>query len=172
MVRLRLQVLPDFLHGEDLPADSVRRVPARHLLGQNLGIFAQLAVGLVEREHGLGRRRAGLGDGPDVRVPHWTVSEQGVAEHLPEARVELGVAVFGEFLEVDVERLPEAEQELDRHRPLIVLDEVQVARRNLELLRHLALLEAEILAKAANLVSQQDFPPHRPVCRRHRPQPM
>ena len=171
VVRPRLQVLAHLLDGKRLPAAPVLDVPARQPFGEDLGGLAQLAIGLVERKHGLGRRWAGLGDGPDVRVARGAAAEQGVAEHLLQPRIEPGIVVFGEFLEVDVEGLAEAEQELHRYRPLIALDKVQVARRDVEPLRHLALLEAELLAKAADLVSQQDFPFNGSVGRRHRQNP-
>ena len=82
----------------------MRRVPARHLFGQDLGILAQFTIGLVERKYGLGHGGTGFGDGPDVRIPCRAVSEQRVAENLPEARIEPGIVVFGEFLEIDIER--------------------------------------------------------------------
>jgi len=95
--------------------------------------------------------------GADVRLAHRSVPEQRVAKDLTEGRVEPCVVVLCEFLEINVKRLSEPEQELDRHRALIVFNEIQVARRDLELFRHLALLEAKPGAEPAKLVSQQDF---------------
>ena len=128
VVGFGLEVVTDFLHGKHRSAGPDWRVPARHLLGQYLGILAQFSIRLVQSKHGLGGGGTGFRDGPDVRLPYRALSEQRVAENLPEGRIESRIIVLGKFLEIDIECLAETEQELNRHRALIVFDEIQVAR--------------------------------------------
>ena len=67
-----------------------------------------------------------------------------------------------EIMEVDLEGLSQLQQELDRHRALVVLDQVEVAGRDAELLRHLRLGQVMVAPQPADLVAQ-----HRLLVRSH-----
>ena len=81
------------------------------------------------------------------------VAQGGVGEDLAQAHGEAPLVLLGQVLEVDLEGLAKLEQKRDRHRPLVVLDQVEVARTDAKLLRHLLLSQAPILPQPANLVT-------------------
>ena len=112
VVGFGLQVITNLLHRKHRSAGPDWRVPACHLLGQDLGILAQFPIRLVQSKHGLGSGGTGFRDGPDVRLPYRALSEQRVAENLPEGCIEPRIVVLGKFLEIDIECLAETEQEL------------------------------------------------------------
>jgi hypothetical protein len=108
----------------------------------------------VQRQHGagdVGARRHEVGDlAPRQRV----LLEHRVAERLGQVRDEPGVLAGGERLEIEVEVLREAQQQLRGERPPIVLDQVQVARRDAEPLGHRRLRQVEPGAQGADLLAE------------------
>src|SRR5260221_5629023 len=77
---------------------------------------------------------------------------------LPEQRVGEDLVQFGEkavlvggrkVAQIEVIGLREPEQDLRRHRTLVALYQVDIARRNLQALGHLGLRQDELLADAA-----------------------
>jgi hypothetical protein len=80
--------------------------------------------------------------------------EQRVAERLGQVGDEPGVLPGGERLEIEVVVLGEAEQQLRGERPSIVLDQVQVARRDAEPLGHPRLRQVQPGAQGADLLAE------------------
>ena len=92
----------------------------------------------VEREH---RARGGGGVGcelPEIVRGQAVRLEERIAEGLEQIGQQPVLVVPAERLEVEVEGLRQLDQELGRERPPVVLDQVEVARRDPEPLGELA----------------------------------
>jgi hypothetical protein len=77
--------------------------------------------------------------------------EERIAEHLLQAVGKTRLVVVGECLQLDVKDLGELDQQVRRQRTLIVLDEIEVTRRDAELLGELRLRELFTPAHAPDL---------------------
>ena len=119
--------------------------------GQIVRAGAGGLVRAVEREHGA--RRDGARGGHLAHVDRGEVAllEHRVGEGLGEVGDEPRVLVGRERVDVDVEELREPDEEVRGERPAVVLDEVQVARGDPELLGELDLVEALAAPERADL---------------------
>ena len=82
----------------------------------------------------------------NVSVLDVALREDHVAERLLEISGEPPLVVLGERLQVHLEQLGELQQQGDRERTLVALDQVQVARRDPQALREVGLREPGLLA--------------------------
>ena len=137
--------------GADQIADPVggrgllggRPRPVRALEGAQVDHPAAIQIGAIEPRHRLGQARRQLGDLGRLVARNAQVGEHLVGQHLfqpgPAARV-----VGREAAQVQVIGVGQAQQDLRRHRPLIALQQVQVAGRNAQLLGHPRLGHAQV----------------------------
>jgi hypothetical protein len=86
------------------------------------------------------------------------VAEHLVGEDLGQVVGAAGFRVGGQGLQVEVVGLREAEQHLGGDRPLVALQQVQVARRDAEVLGHPGLGEAEVAPQALQARAQEQLP--------------
>ena len=138
MVVLRLQEVADLLQ-RGKRCSRLNRPVAAVAVRQRLGILPEPAIGLVQAQHALGGGRRGRNELPDLAVRYPLLGEQRVPEHLAEPGGKPLVVILGELLEVDLEGLAQFEQQWHGDRPLVVFDQIQVARRDPDLSRHLRL---------------------------------
>jgi hypothetical protein len=121
---------------------------------QVLGGFAGLVVRAVERQDGArdrGARRRELADfGRQDVLP----LEERIGERLEERRHEAPVLVVRESGKLDAEELREPDQERGRERPVVVLDQIEVARRDTEALGEIRLAQALATPERAHLGPQ------------------
>jgi hypothetical protein len=80
--------------------------------------------------------------------------EQRIAEDFLEVVGDARVRIVGERRELDVKDLRELDEQMRRQWPLIVLDEVQVTRRDLEPRREVRLRELLLAPEGADLHAQ------------------
>ena len=102
------------------------------LAGERTGRIDRFAIGVVQR-HDRARGGRVLGELAQIVGGQRVVLEQRIAEDFLQIRGEAGRVVIGERAEVRVQHLGDTEEQVGRQRPLIVLDEIEVARRDLEL---------------------------------------
>ena len=76
------------------------------------------------------------------------LAEQRIGEDLVQLGEEAVLVGGGELAQIEVVGFREAEQDLRRHRALVALDQVDIARRNAEAFRDLGLRQAQLLADA------------------------
>src|SRR6478672_11547654 len=77
------------------------------------------------------------------------LAEQRIGEDLVQLGEEAVLVGGGELAQIEVVGFREAEQDLRRHRALVALYQVDIARRNPEAFRDLGLRQAQLLADAA-----------------------
>ena len=87
-------------------------------------------------------------------------AEDGVGERLAQAADDLVVVLLGEGTDVDRERLGQSHHDLGGQRALIVLDLVQVARRDAEALGERALVQAAGFPQQPDLGTDEDLLAH------------
>src|ERR1700710_1300098 len=75
--------------------------------------------------------------------------EQRIGKNLVQLGEEAVLVGSGEIAQIEVIGLRQPEQKLRRHRALVALYQVDIARRNLQALGHLGLRQAQLLADAA-----------------------
>src|SRR6185436_15698177 len=83
--------------------------------------------------------------------------EQRIGEYLVQFGEEAVFVGGREIAQIEVIGLRQPEQQLRRHRPLVALYQVDIARRNLEALGHLGLRQAELLADPAESGPDKQF---------------
>jgi hypothetical protein len=111
-------------------------VPAvQHALGERLGRRARRAVGVVEVQHrarDVGLRARELAQ---RALAERVVVEEGVGEQLAQVALEPRLVAAAERAQVHLEALREPDEERRRERPPVVLEQVEVARRDAEAAR-------------------------------------
>ena len=122
-------------------------------VGQALGLLAIGAEELYHRRRGIGR---GLGDLDQFLVARQFAGQQRVGEHFLQRR-DRAARLALQFVRIDLVDGGELEDELDRQRPLVALDEVEIGRRDAEPLRHRRLGQALGVADAADARSREDL---------------
>ena len=131
--------------------DDAPRPPARQIELQGLRVLARRAPGAIEIDDGaagLGR----VGDEPANLVGiDLGGAETGIGEDLAQRGGEAPLGIVGQFLQIDAEGLAELQQQRHRHRPLVMLDEVEIAGADAEALGHLLLRQPALLPQAADL---------------------
>src|SRR5579883_3324249 len=108
---------------EDAAAGGQRDAP---------GILARHTQGTVERQNrarGIGRRAGKL---QDFLSWNGIDAEQRIGEHFAQACGELTLGAAGKLAEIDPERLGELDEQRGGDATLIVLDKVEIARRDAE----------------------------------------
>jgi len=126
-------------------------------LRHRLELLPRLAIGAVECDHRLGDTRCRRRELAQILLAEVSSAEQRICQYLAEAAHETRLVIGREALEVDAEILRELQQQAHRHRSLIVLDEVEIARGDRELLRHLRLRQARVPSQAPHLVPEHQF---------------
>jgi hypothetical protein len=116
----------------------------------------------VHRDEGAGDRRVRRDHLAElVRGDVLAGARVGVGDRLVEVRDQAGVDVVGERPRVDAERVLQAQEHRHRERPLVVLDLVQVARRDPEPPRQRRLAQAAVLAHPPQPGPHEELAPHR-----------
>ena len=83
--------------------------------------------------------------------------EQRVGQGLLQVRLRTLVRFAGEGPQVEVVGLGQAQQDLGRHRSLVALQVVQVARRDAQVLGHARLGQAEIASETAEPAAEEEL---------------
>ena len=125
-----------------------------HPLRQRLQVVARAAEATVERHHRLPQSRGHRRQFAEILVLDVGAVEQRIGEHLAQPRHQPAFLVLGEGLQVDAELVTQLQQQRHRDRALVVLDQVQIAGGDAQLLRHLGLGQAVVAAQAADLRTQ------------------
>ena len=103
-------------------------------------------VALMQVDHRAGQRGMGVHDLGDLRRVDVDV-EVAVHGHLAQLGDQPGVVLGREECRVDAEHLGDPQQHRDRQRPYVVLDLVEVARRDLQHLRQRRLAETPLASQ-------------------------
>src|SRR6266478_192678 len=93
--------------------------------------------------------RAQFGEVAKLLFRQVDLAEQRIGENLVQLREEAIFIGAGEISEIEVIGLRQPQQDLRRHRPLVALYQVDIARRNAEALGDLGLRQPQLLADAA-----------------------
>lgn len=122
---------------------------ARQIDLQRLRILARHAPGAIKIDHGpcrIGRR----GHQPLhlVGIDLGGV-QRAVSEDLAQRRRQASLRIIRQLLQVDVENLAQPQEQRHRNRPLVMLDEVEIARADAETLGHLLLSQPSLAPQAA-----------------------
>ena len=129
-------------------------------VGLEAGAF--VAVGHLRRHHGLAAPRLGiggveplqrmgdagaeLGEVAQLLLRQIDLAEQRIGEDLVQLGEEAVLVCGGEVAQIEVVGLGQPQQDLRRHRALVALDQVDIARRNAEPLGDLGLRQPQLLA--------------------------
>ena len=154
VIQVALDQIGDLLRGKVRGVDRLQGSVGERGR-ERLRPFARNPVGTVEREHRPGRGGGRAGQLPQLGGGHVVGLQDRVAEHLHQLGDRPGLPLGGERLQVEIEDLGHADEERCRERAPVVLDQVQVARRDPEPLRELGLGQAPLPAQGANLSTQQ-----------------
>ncbi len=146
--------------GQQLMARRRQNGLSGETLPQGMDGVSGVAIGVVQRDQGaadLGVGADQILDLPGIRA---LILEQGVAEHLLEIRHQTDLVFVGKGLQIDIEEPRQLEHQGQCQRPLVVLDEVEIARRNAQPLGHRDLAESGVAPEFSDLVAEQGFPSH------------
>src|SRR5205814_1812345 len=138
---------------------EVRRIDAEEIAavvefgGEGACRFDRRLIVAIEREHG---SRDGwiFGDFANIGRRQWMFFEERIAEHFLQIGGESRGVVVGEGVELDLENLRDADEQMRRQRPLVVLDQIQIARRNVELCRKIGLRQPFAAPERADFGAQ------------------
>jgi hypothetical protein len=131
VVQMVLDHVIHFLGREVRGIDAEEVAAVVQLRGQRARRLHRPAVGLVERQHRAGHAGV-VGQLAHVAQRHRLLLEQRVAEHLLQVGGEPRAGVVRERLQLHLEHRGHLHQQMRRHRPLLVLDEVEVAGGDLQ----------------------------------------
>jgi hypothetical protein len=109
-----------------------------HLAGQRARRLDRRSVTLIQRQDGARRSRM-LGQLAHVHRCQRMLLEQRIAERFLKNGRQPCMIIVGEGVEINIQHLRNLHQQVRRQRPLIVLDEIEVARRDLQPRRQIAL---------------------------------
>jgi hypothetical protein len=124
-------------------------------------VLAGVPIGAVEGQERLAGRRRAADQLVQLGGPEFGVLEQRIAQQLGQIGQKPGLVVAREGLKVDIEAFGELEQERPVEAALVMLDQVQVARRYAQLRGHRDLGQALLIAQPAHPVAQHGLPWHR-----------
>src|SRR5665811_1568117 len=116
---------------------------------QELRDLAELCPGVTHALQSLqGVRHAGaeFGEVAQFLLRQVDLPEQGIGEDLVQFGEEAVLVGGGEVAQIEVIGLRQPQQDLRRHRALVALDQVDIARRNAEALGDLGLRQPQLLA--------------------------
>ena len=136
--------------------DAVERAAVVELRGEIAHRLHARLVGVEQRDD-RARRGGTLRELAHVVGRHRVLLEQRIGEDLLQGVGEARVRVVRERLQIDVEDLRELHQQMRGQRPLVVLDEIEVARRDLQPLGELRLGELLLAAQRPNLGTEFDL---------------
>ena len=140
--------------GLDQVADALDRiglvagafVAVGHLRRHHGLAAAGLGIGGIEALQGMRHPGAQFGEVAQFLLRQVDLPEQRVGEDLVQLGEEAVLVGGGEIAQIEVIGLRQPEQQLRRHRPLVALYQVDIARRNLQPLGHLGLRQPQLLA--------------------------
>ena len=129
--------------------ESGALVAVGHLGGDQGLAAAGLGIGGVEPLQRMGHAGAQFGEIAQFLLRQVDLPEQRIGEDLVQFGEEAVLVGGGEIAQIEVIGLRQPEQQLRRHRALVALYQVDIARRNLQALGHLGLRQAQLLADPA-----------------------
>src|SRR5207249_3515451 len=125
-------------------------------------------IGAIERHDGA-RGRGVLGELARIGERDRVLLEERVAEDLLQVGGEARRAVVGERRDVDAEDLGELDEQVRRQRPLVVLDEIEVAAGDVELAGQIRLTDALAAAEGPNFGTESEVAHESPRAHAVRP---
>ena len=129
--------------------ESRALVAVGHLRGDQRFAAAGLGIGGVQPLQGMSHTGAQFGEIAQFLLRQVDLPEQRIGEYLVQFGEEAVLVGGGEIAQIEVIGLRQPQQQLRRHRALVALYQVDIARRNLQALGHLGLRQAELLADPA-----------------------
>ena len=121
-------------------------VAVGHLRRHQRFAAAGLGIGGIEPLQGMGHAGAQFGEIAQLLFRQVDLPEQRIGEDLVQLGEEPVLVGGGEIAQIEVIGLRQPEQDLRRHRALVALYQVDIARRNPQPLGDLGLRQAELLA--------------------------
>ena len=121
-------------------------VAVGHLRRHQRLAAAGLGIGGVEPLQGMGDAGAQFGEVAQLLLRQVDLPEQRIGEDLVQLGKEAVLVGGGEVAQIEVIGLRQPQQDLRRHRALVPLYQVDIARRNAQPLGDLGLRQAELLA--------------------------
>ena len=138
-------------------------VAVGHLRRRHRLAAAGLGIGGIEPLQRMRHPGAQFGEVAQFLLGHVDLAEQRIGKDLVQLGEEAVLVGGGEIAQIEVVGFREAEQDLRRHRALVALYQVDIARRNPEAFRDLGLRQAQLLADAAeSRADKQLFTGHQP----------
>jgi len=147
MIGAFVECVPRLLGGE-------QQAPPRGE-GDAAGILARHPPGPIQRQYGARRVRALRRQRRDFLLVHRVVAEQPIGEHLPQPGLKLAFRGARQGGEIDAQHVGELDEQRGRHRPLVVLDQVQVAGRDPQAGRQGLLRQAAFEPQASHRPADQ-----------------
>ena len=126
--------------------ESRALVAVGHLRRDQRFAAAGLGIGGVQPLQGMSHTGAQFGEIAQFLLRQVDLPEQRIGEDLVQLGEEAVLVGGGEIAQIEVIGLRQPEQDLRRHRALVALYQVDIARRNPQALGHLGLRQAELLA--------------------------
>src|SRR6185437_17183738 len=122
---------------------------------QRLDFVARLAKSAVELDDRLRQRRRQRRQLAQIlRLDALAGRQRRIGENLAQAGDDAALVILGEGLQVEIETARQLQQQHRRDRALIVLDEVEIARADLELLGELYLAQPMLAPEAPDPVAE------------------
>ena len=121
-------------------------VAVGHLRRHQRFAAAGLGIGGVQPLQGMRHTGAQFGEVAQLLLRQVDLAEQRIGEDLVQLGEEPVLVGGGEIAQIEVVGLGQPQQYLRRHRALVALDQVDIARRNPQPLGHLGLRQPELLA--------------------------
>ena len=141
--------LDQVAHALDRVGLEARAFVAVGHLRRDQGLAAAgLGVGGVEPLQRMGDAGAEFGEVAQFLLRQVDLAEQRIGEDLVQFGEEAVLVGGGEIAQIEVVGFGQPQQDLRRHRALVALDQVDVARRNAEPLGDLGLRQPQLLADA------------------------
>ena len=139
-------------------------VAVGHLRGRQRLAAAGLGIGGVEPLQRMRHPGAQFGEVAQLLLGNVDLAEQRIGEDLVQLGEEAVLVGGGEIAQIEVVGFREAEQDLRRHRALVALYQVDIARRNPEAFRDLGLRQARVAGGCGGIWGRQTA-----FCKRHQP---
>ena len=139
--------LDQVAHALDRVGLEARALVAVGHLGRDQRLAAAgLGIGGIEPLQGMGHAGAQFGEVAQFLLRQVDLAEQRIGEDLVQLGKETVLVGGGEIAQIEVIGLRQPEQDLRRHRALVPLYQVDIARGNAQALGDLGLRQAELLA--------------------------
>ena len=129
-------------------------------VGQRLHPLVQLLIGLMQAEHPARQFRAGAHHAAQLAQGQRRPGEERVGQRLAQVGDQPAVLVLQEGGQFQLEGGGDPHQHRQGQRALVVLQLVEIAGGKLQRLGQRRLGQAALLAQAAKLVAQEQFPLH------------